>query len=77
MSEVIAIELRVPVELEGFRLPPGVQGRLQELLERQDQGTALSAAERAEAEGLVALAEFLSYLRLRTKRLGPKRGKRA
>jgi hypothetical protein len=45
-----------------------VNERLQELLDRQDQGEELTAAEQMEAEGLVDLAELLSLLRLRTQR---------
>jgi hypothetical protein len=41
------------------------------LLDRQDQGTPLNAAERKEAEGLVELAEMLSLLRLRASRAPP------
>ena len=41
MSTVIAIELEIPDDLSRFRLPPGVNSRLQELLDRQDQGTPL------------------------------------
>ena len=41
--------------------------RLQELLDRQDQGVELSSEERAEAEGLVELVEFLTLIRLRSK----------
>lgn len=76
MSQVVSIQLEVPDDLARFRLPAGVQARLQELLDRQDQGGRLSAAERREAEGLVNLAEFLSLLRLcaeRTTRRHPKR----
>ena len=67
------IELDVPNDLSRFRLPAGVDARLQELLDRQDEGANLTAAERREAEGLVNLAEFLSLLRLRARRLPPKR----
>jgi hypothetical protein len=45
-----------------------VDERLQALLDRQDRGEALTAAERGEAEGLVDLAELLSLLRLRAER---------
>jgi hypothetical protein len=55
----------MPASLSSFKLPPGVQRRLGELLDRQDAGLALTAAERREAEGLVELAEFLSLLKLR------------
>jgi hypothetical protein len=55
--------------LDKFQLPKGVNERLQELLDRQDRGEALTVAERTEAEGLVDLAELLSLLRLRTQRV--------
>jgi hypothetical protein len=38
-------------------------------LSRQDSGQPLTPEERAEAEGLVNLAEFLPLLRLRAERL--------
>lgn len=65
MPEVI----EVPIELARFQLPQAVQSRLQRLLDRQDEGDALSIAERQEAEGLVELSEFLSLLRLRSTRV--------
>lgn len=58
MPEIVEI----PIELTRFQLPQAVQERLQSLLDRQDEGYALSQAERQEAEGLVELAEFLSLL---------------
>ncbi len=69
MSQAIDIRLEVPDDLPRFRLPEGVQHRLQELLDRQDQGEPLSAEEHPEAEGLVNLAEFFSLLRLRMERI--------
>ena len=69
MSRYILVELEMPTDLEKFRLPQGVDERLQALLDRQDQGEELTPAERAEAEGLVDLAELLSLLRLRTQRV--------
>jgi hypothetical protein len=59
----------MPTDLNSFTLPAGVNERLQELLDRQDQGQPLAPAERLEAEGLVNLAEFLSLLRLRAQRV--------
>ena len=56
------------MDLEQFRLPAGVQQRLQDLLDRQGHGTELTPPERQEAEGLVNLAELLSLLRLREQR---------
>ncbi len=65
MLEVIEI----PIELTRFQLSQGVHTRLQFLLDHQDEGDMLSQTERQEAEGLVELAEFLSSLRLRSKRV--------
>lgn len=70
MSQHVVVELELPADLDRFRLPAGVNGRLRELLDRQDRGEALSPRERSEAEGLVDLAEFLSLLRLRALRIG-------
>ncbi|MEH2368397.1 hypothetical protein [Nostoc sp.] len=61
--------IQIPVELTHFQLPEVVQERLQFLLNRQDAGEALTQGERREAEGLVELAEFLSLLHLRSKRV--------
>ncbi len=69
MSQVVAIELELPDDLALFRLPSGVNARLQELLDRQDSGVRLTEAERREAEGLVDIAELLTLLRLRSERL--------
>lgn len=69
MSQAIDIRLEVPDDLPRFRLPDGVQHRLQQLLDRQDQGEPLSTEERLEAEGLVNVAEFFSLLRLRMERI--------
>jgi hypothetical protein len=69
MSQHVLIEIELPADLEKFRLPKGVNRRLQELLNRQDRGDALTDAERQEAEGLVDLAELLSLLSLRARRL--------
>jgi hypothetical protein len=75
MSQMVAIKLSVPDDLARFRLPDGVNARLQALLDRQDSGQRLTAAERKEAEGLVNLAELLSLLRLRVERIGSRRTK--
>jgi hypothetical protein len=75
MSQTVAIKLSVPDDLARFRLPEGVNARLQVLLDRQDSGQRLTVAERKEAEGLVNLAELLSLLRLRVERIGNRRTK--
>jgi 5-methylcytosine-specific restriction endonuclease McrA len=46
MSQMVAIQLEIPDDLARFRLPSGVNTRLQELLDRQDSGKRLTAAER-------------------------------
>ena len=55
-------------DLARFLLPVAVAARLRSLLDRQDEGHPLTADERAEAEGLVDLADLLTVLRLRAKR---------
>jgi hypothetical protein len=67
VSGTISIKLPIPAALSGFKLPSGVRRRLTALLDQQDSGKTLSAAERREAEGLVELAEFLSLLKLRAR----------
>jgi hypothetical protein len=63
------IQLEIPENLARFHLPKGVQHRLKYLLDQQDRGDPLSDEERSESEGLVALHDLLSLLRLRTERL--------
>jgi hypothetical protein len=58
--------LKIPADLARFEFPPALNYRLQELLDRQDQGVSLTQAERQEAESLVELAELLSLIKLRT-----------
>lgn len=65
----LTLELDLPDELARFRLPDAVAARLQALLDRQDSGQPLTAVERAEAEGLVNLSEFLTLLRMRAERM--------
>ena len=65
----LAVEIELPENLASLKLPAGVDRRLQELLDKQDAGVALSENEQSEAEGLVDLSEILSLLRLRSKRL--------
>jgi hypothetical protein len=61
----VGFELHVPDDLARFALPEGVDRRLQALLDKQDRGEPLTDDERAEAEGLVDLADLLSLLKLR------------
>ena len=69
MSQSATFVLETPDDLARFRLPAGVQKRLKELLDKQDAGKSLTPEEAGEAEGLVDLAELLSFLRLRAERL--------
>ena len=66
----LTIDVDLPADLARFRLPMAVASRLQSLLDRQDAGHLLSDEERAEAEGLVDLADLLTLLRLRAERAG-------
>lgn len=74
ISEPVLLEIEIPEDLARFRLPKGVEERLQALLDRQDRGEELTPEERKEAEGLVELAELLSLLRLRVQRYRSSRG---
>ncbi|MFO0928649.1 MAG: hypothetical protein U0736_16770 [Gemmataceae bacterium] len=67
----VTVELEVPADLARLHLPDAVAARLQALLDRQDAGQPLTADERAEAEGLVHLADLLTLLRLRAERRRP------
>ncbi len=69
MAEQVVIELEIPSDLQRFTLPGGVERRLQSLLDKQDQGEELTPDERLEAEGLVDLAELLSLLKSRARRI--------
>jgi len=68
----VTIELDMPDDMKQFRLPKGVNHRLQELLDKQSRDGKLPRAERLEAEGLVNLTEMLSLLRLRAERAARK-----
>ncbi len=73
MSQQILVELEMPADLDRFRLPKGVNRRLQDLLDRQDRSETLTSDERLEAEGLVNLSELLSLLRLRAQKISQDR----
>ena len=68
MSQHVLVEIQMPSDLDQFKLPPGVDERLQDLLDRQDRGEPLTPSERREAEGLIDLAEVLSLLKMRAQR---------
>jgi len=64
-SRRVRLDLDLPDDLARLALPEGVDRRLHVLLDKQDRGESLSDDERAEAEGLVDLADLLSLLRVR------------
>src|SRR5690349_21278550 len=51
VAQAVYVEIEMPADLGEFKLPEGVNQRLQELLGRQDRGEPLTPAERSEAEG--------------------------
>ena len=69
MSQQVLVEIEMPAALNEFKLPSGVNERLQRLLDRQDSGETITDDERREAEGLIDLAEFLSLLKLHSHRI--------
>ncbi len=69
-ATLVDVKVELPADLDRLALPEGVDRRLHALLDKQDRGEALSDDERAEAEGLVNLAELLTLLRLRAGRPG-------
>jgi hypothetical protein len=66
MPETIRFEVELP--LAALRFPKSVEKRLHTLLDKQDDGTRLTVAERSEAEGLCKLVDLVSLLRLRAER---------
>jgi hypothetical protein len=64
----VRVDVDLPLDLARLSLPEGVDRRLQMLLDKQDLGEPLTDDERAEAEGLVDLADLLTLLRLRATR---------
>lgn len=67
MTQAIHLDLELPGDLARFRLPVGVNSRLTALLDKQDSGQSLTDEERSEAEGLVDLADTLTYLGLKAR----------
>ncbi|MGH9948570.1 MAG: hypothetical protein ACRD6X_15435 [Pyrinomonadaceae bacterium] len=75
MTQNAHIRIEMPIPVKQIKLPKGVNDRLQTLLDRQDSGGRLTAAERLEADGLVELSEMLSLMRLRSERASKSNGK--
>ena len=68
MSRTVTVKLQLPGDLARLSMPPALNGRLQDLLDRQDHEGKLSIKERREARALIELAEFLSLIKLRARR---------
>jgi hypothetical protein len=62
MARSTTVEVELPGDLRRYRFPKALNHRLTALLDKQDRGEKLTAAERKEAEGLVGVAELLSLL---------------
>ena len=75
MVQNLTVKVEMPISARQIKLPKGVNDRLQKLLDLQDRGEKLTAAEKREADGLVELAEMLSLMRLRTERVSQANGK--
>ncbi len=67
MANQVTIQLEMPASLESFTLPPCVDQRLQELLDKQGREGFLMDRERVETEGRVNLADLLSLLKMKAK----------
>ena len=65
MVNCMHLEVEMPGDLALFRMPGGVQQRLQELLDRQDSWEKLTAEEKREAEGLVEVSSVAFRLLVR------------
>lgn len=72
MVQNLSVKVEIPVPPRQIRLPKGVDDRLQRLLDKQDRGEKLTAAEKREADGLVELAEMLSLMRVKSERVSGK-----
>jgi hypothetical protein len=68
MSQVL-IELDVPSDWKKFKLPTALDLRLQSLLDKQDQTGRLSRSERQEAKAIAELADMLSLMKLRARKV--------
>lgn len=61
----VTVELDLPDDWQAFKLPPALNDRLQELLDRQDEQGSLDARDRREAEALTQLVDMLALMKLR------------
>ena len=70
----VDFEIEVPGDLARLQLPEGLDGRLQALLGSRTGGQRSALMSKAEAEGLVDLADLLTLLRLRSSNRHPAPG---
>jgi hypothetical protein len=73
VGQAVLVELDLPKDWRRFCLPPALQDRLQELLDKQDREGKLAAKERREAAALTDLVDMLSLMRLRAEVVAKKR----
>jgi hypothetical protein len=69
MPQSVLVEMTLPRDWQTFRLPPALDDRLHELLDRQDRDGKLSPRERREAAALAGLVDFLALLRAQAGRI--------
>ena len=69
MALTVTTKIEMPIAKASFKLPRGVDRRLRSLLDKQDKGERLTAAEKSEATGLVELSEMLTLLRLKSQKV--------
>ena len=62
----VTVELELPEDWETFKLPPALNDRLQDLLDRQDEQGTLSPQDRRETEALTQLVDMLALMKLRS-----------
>lgn len=67
MTQSVLVEMDLPKDWRTFRLPPALNDRLHDLLDRQDQDGKLTPRERREALALTELVDLLSLMRLRSR----------
>jgi hypothetical protein len=68
MPRSVMVKVEMPGDLRWYRFPKALDRRLTALLDKQDRGEKLTAAERKEAEGLVEVSRTLSLLKSRIER---------
>jgi len=74
VAQSVLVEMTLPKDWASFHLPPALDDRLQELLDRQDREGNLSRRERREARALTELVDILSLLKARAHQSGAKTG---